>query len=154
MPKINENYLNLKESYLFSEINHRVAEYTKQNPDKKVIRLGIGDVTRPLGDAIIKGLHEGVDAMASAGTFKGYGPEQGYEFLRSAVASYYAGHNISIDPSDIFISDGAKSDTWNITDIFGNDNVILIPDPVYPVYVDSNIMCGRKITYMSAPSIQ
>lgn len=150
MPKINENYLNLKESYLFSEINHRVAEYTKQNPDKKVIRLGIGDVTRPLGDAIIKGLHEGVDAMASAGTFKGYGPEQGYEFLRSAVASYYAGHNISIDPSDIFISDGAKSDTGNITDIFGNDNVILIPDPVYPVYVDSNIMCGRKITYMSA----
>ncbi|HIQ98274.1 MAG TPA: LL-diaminopimelate aminotransferase [Candidatus Scybalocola faecavium] len=149
MPKINENYLNLKESYLFTEINHRVAEYTKNHPDKKVIRLGIGDVTRPLGSDIIKALHEGVDAMASAETFKGYGPEQGYAFLRDAVAKYYAGHGVSIDPGDIFISDGAKSDTGNITDIFGDDNVILIPDPVYPVYVDSNVMCGRKITYIS-----
>lgn len=149
MPKINENYLNLKESYLFSEINHRVAEYTQKNPDKKVIRLGIGDVTRPLSDNVIKALHEGVDVMASSDTFKGYGPEQGYEFLRDSVAKYYESHGITIDPKDIFISDGAKSDTGNITDIFGNDNVILIPDPVYPVYVDSNIMCGRKITYIS-----
>ena len=133
MPKINENYLNLKESYLFTEINHRVAEYTKNHPDKKVIRLGIGDVTRPLGQRyVINALHEGVDAMASAETFKGYGPEQGYAFLRDAVAKYYAGHGVSIDPGDIFISDGAKSDTGNITDIFGDDNVILIPDPVYP----------------------
>ncbi len=149
MPKINENYLNLKESYLFTEINHRVAEYTKNHPDKKVIRLGIGDVTRPLGSNMIKALHEGVDAMASAETFKGYGPEQGYAFLRDAVAKYYADHGVSIDPGDVFISDGAKSDTGNITDIFGDDNVILIPDPVYPVYVDSNVMCGRKITYIS-----
>lgn len=149
MPKINENYLNLKESYLFTEINHRVAEYTKNHPDKKVIRLGIGDVTRPLASNVINALHEGVDAMASAQTFKGYGPEQGYEFLRDAVAKYYESHGVSVDPGDIFISDGAKSDTGNITDIFGDDNVILIPDPVYPVYVDSNIMCGRKITYIS-----
>ena len=133
MPKINENYLNLKESYLFSEINHRVAEYTQKNPDKKVIRLGIGDVTRPLSDNVIKALHEGVDAMASSDTFKGYGPEQGYEFLRDSVAKYYESHGITIDPKDIFISDGAKSDTGNITELFGHDNVILIPDPVYPV---------------------
>ena len=149
MPKINENYLNLKESYLFAEINHRVADYTKNHPDQKVIRLGIGDVTRPLSENVIKALHEGVDAMASADTFKGYGPEQGYEFLRNSIAKYYESHGVTIDPKDIFISDGAKSDTGNITDIFGDDNVILIPDPVYPVYVDSNIMCGRKITYIS-----
>lgn len=149
MPKINENYLNLKESYLFAEINHRVADYTKNHPDQKVIRLGIGDVTRPLSENVIKALHEGVNAMASADTFKGYGPEQGYEFLRNSIAKYYESHGVTIDPKDIFISDGAKSDTGNITDIFGDDNVILIPDPVYPVYVDSNIMCGRKITYIS-----
>lgn len=149
MPKINENYLNLKESYLFAEINHRVAEYTQNHPDKKVIRLGIGDVTRPLSSKVIEALHEGVDAMASSETFKGYGPEQGYAFLRDAVTKYYADHGVAIDPQSVFISDGAKSDTGNITDIFGNDNVILIPDPVYPVYVDSNIMCGRNITYIS-----
>ena len=149
MPQINENYLNLKESYLFAEINHRVADYTQKNPDKKIIRLGIGDVTRPLSDTVINALHEGVDAMADADTFKGYGPEQGYGFLRDGVSKYYESHGISIDPAAIFISDGAKSDTGNITDIFGDDNVILIPDPVYPVYVDSNIMCGRKITYIS-----
>ena len=149
MPKINENYLNLKESYLFSEIAHRVADYTAKNPDKKVIRLGIGDVTRPLSENVIQALHEGVDAMGNASTFKGYGPEQGYEFLRNAISEYYAKNNVNVDPKDIFISDGAKSDTGNITDIFGNDNVILIPDPVYPVYVDTNIMCGRNITYIS-----
>ncbi len=149
MPKLNENYLNLKESYLFSEIAHRVNDYTAKNPDKKVIRLGIGDVTRPLSASVIHALHQGVDDMASAETFKGYGPEQGYEFLRNAITKYYESHGIVIDPSAIFISDGAKSDTGNITDIFGSDNIILIPDPVYPVYVDSNIMCGRKITYIS-----
>ena len=149
MPKINENYLNLKESYLFSEIAHRVADYTAKNPDKKVIRLGIGDVTRPLSENVIQALHEGVDAMGNASSFKGYGPEQGYEFLRNAISEYYAKNNVNVDPKDIFISDGAKSDTGNITDIFGNDNVILIPDPVYPVYVDTNIMCGRNITYIS-----
>ena len=150
MPKLNENYQNLKESYLFVEIAHRVAEYTKANPDKKVIRLGIGDVTLPLEPLAVDALHEGVDAMTSTETFKGYGPEQGYEFLRNAVVDYYAENGVSIHADDVFISDGAKSDTGNIGDLFATDNVVLIPDPVYPVYVDSNIMTGRQITYIDA----
>lgn len=148
MPKLNENYLNLKENYLFAEIAHRVNDYTAANPDKKVIRLGIGDVFLPLGAGVIQGLHDGVDAQASSETFKGYGPEQGYEFLRKAVSDYYARNGVAVDPDEIFISDGAKSDTGNITDLFGAGNTILIPDPVYPVYVDTNIMCGREITYV------
>ncbi|MCH5270720.1 MAG: LL-diaminopimelate aminotransferase [Lachnospiraceae bacterium] len=150
MPKLNENYLNLKESYLFSEIAHRVAAYTEANPDKKVIRLGIGDVTRPIGSDVINALHEGVDAQASSETFKGYGPEQGYDFLRNAVVDYYARNGVSIDAKEVFVSDGAKSDTGNITDLFAQDNIILIPDPVYPVYVDTNVMNGRKVTYINA----
>ena len=150
MPKLNENYLNLKESYLFSEIAHRVNAYAKANPDKKIIRLGIGDVTRPLGSEMIRALHEGVDAMASSESFKGYGPEQGYDFLRDAVVAYYKENGVSIEANEVFISDGAKSDTGNITDLFDKDNVILIPDPVYPVYVDTNIMNGRNITYIDA----
>ena len=150
MPKLNENYLNLKQSYLFSEIAHRVAAYQEKNPDKKIIRLGIGDVTRPIGSSVIKALHEGVDAQGNAATFKGYGPEQGYDFLRNAVVNYYAENGVSVDAGEVFISDGAKSDTGNITDLFAQDNVILIPDPVYPVYVDTNIMNGRNITYISA----
>lgn len=149
MPKLNEHYQDLKESYLFAEIAHRVAAYEAEHPDAKIIRLGIGDVTLPLGDLAIKGLHEGVDAMASAKTFKGYGPEQGYAFLRDAISAYYARNGVSVDAADIFISDGAKSDTGNISELFDNDNVILIPDPVYPVYVDSNIMNGKKVTYLS-----
>ena len=149
MPKLNEHYQDLKESYLFAEIAHRVAAYEAAHPDKKIIRLGIGDVTLPLGSLAIKGLHEGVDAMASAETFKGYGPEQGYGFLRDAISAYYARNGVSVDAADIFISDGAKSDTGNISELFDNDNVILIPDPVYPVYVDSNIMNGKKVTYLS-----
>ncbi len=149
MPKLNEHYQDLKESYLFAEIAHRVAAYEAEHPDAKIIRLGIGDVTLPLGELAIKGLHEGVDAMASAETFKGYGPEQGYGFLRDAISAYYARNGVSVDAADIFISDGAKSDTGNISELFDNDNVILIPDPVYPVYVDSNIMNGKKVTYLS-----
>lgn len=149
MPKLNEHYQELKESYLFSEIAHRVAAYSEANPDKKVIRLGIGDVTRPLCEAALAGLHEGVDAMASPETFKGYGPEQGYEFLRTAISGYYARNDVKVDAADIFISDGAKSDTGNISELFDVDNVILIPDPVYPVYVDSNVMNGKKVVYMS-----
>ena len=118
MPKLNEHYQDLKESYLFAEIAHRVAAYEAEHPDAKIIRLGIGDVTLPLGDLAIKGLHEGVDAMASAETFKGYGPEQGYAFLRDAISAYYARNGISVDAADIFISDGAKSDTGNISDAF------------------------------------
>lgn len=149
MPKLNEHYQDLKESYLFSEIAHRVAAYSEEHPDQKIIRLGIGDVTLPLGSLAIEGLHEGVDAMASAETFKGYGPEQGYGFLRDAISAYYARNGAQVDPADIFISDGAKSDTGNISELFSNDNVILIPDPVYPVYVDSNLMGGKHVTYIS-----
>lgn len=150
MPKLNENYLNLKESYLFSEIAHRVNAYAAAHPDKKIIRLGIGDVTKPLSETVVKELHEGVEAMASADTFKGYGPEQGYDFLRNAIVDYYSRNGVSIDAKEVFVSDGAKSDTGNITDLFDQDNVILIPDPVYPVYVDTNTMNGRKITYINA----
>ncbi len=151
MPKLNENYLNLKESYLFSEIAHRTAAYIEAEPEKgaQIIRLGIGDVTKPLGDIVLHALHAGVDAMSTAETFKGYGPEQGYEATRTAIADYYKKNGIEVDPLDIFISDGAKSDTGNITDLFGPGNVILIPDPVYPVYVDTNIMCGREVTYIA-----
>lgn len=148
MPKLNEHYQNLKESYLFSEIAHRVAAYKDAHPDQKIIRLGIGDVTLPLTPLALKGLHEGVDAMASPDTFKGYGPEQGYQFLREAIAGYYARNGVTVDARDIFISDGAKSDTGNISELFSQDNVILIPDPVYPVYVDSNIMGGKQVTYL------
>lgn len=149
MPKLNENYQNLKESYLFSEIAHRVDAYAKANPDKKIIRLGIGDVTLPLGSHVVDELHKAVDDMTDSSTFKGYGPEQGYGFVRDAIKDYYAENGVTLDPASIFVSDGAKSDTGNITDIFGNDNVILIPDPVYPVYVDTNIMSGRNVTYIS-----
>lgn len=148
MPKLNENFLKLQDSYLFSEIAHRVAEYTKRHPDKEVIRLGIGDVTRPLCSCAVQALHEGADAMASAETFKGYGPEQGYAETRDAIAEYYRRNGIEVYPKEIFISDGAKSDTGNITDLFAHDNVILIPDPVYPVYVDSNLMCGNQVTFI------
>ena len=150
MPKLNENYLNLTENYLFSEIAHRVNTYTKANPDKKVIRLGIGDVTLPLGSEVITQLHEGVNDLASVQTFKGYGPEQGYAFLREAITNYYQKNGISICADEVFISDGAKSDTGNITDLFDKDNIVLIPDPVYPVYVDTNMMDARKIIYMDA----
>lgn len=150
MPKLNENYLNLKESYLFSEIGHRVSTYIAANPDKNVIRLGIGDVTLPIGSEIIAELHEGVNALASADTFKGYGPEQGYDFLRNAIVDYYKRNDVLIESDEVFVSDGAKSDTGNITELFAGDNTILIPDPVYPVYVDTNIMNGQNITYLDA----
>lgn len=149
MPKLNENYLRLKESYLFSEIAHRTAAYLEKNPDKSVIRLGIGDVTRPLCKCAVDALVEGAKEMGKAETFKGYGPEQGYEKTRKAISDYYKRNGISVDENAIFVSDGAKSDTGNITDLFGKGNVILIPDPVYPVYVDTNIMCGNEVTYIS-----
>lgn len=150
MPKLNENYLHLKQNYLFSEVAHRVAAYSEAHPDKKIIRLGIGDVTLPIGSNVIRALHEGVDDQASAATFKGYGPEQGYDFVRNAIVDYYARNGVTIAADEIFVSDGAKSDTGNITDLFAQDNVILIPDPVYPVYVDTNMMNGRNITYINA----
>ncbi|MDO4299887.1 MAG: LL-diaminopimelate aminotransferase [Clostridia bacterium] len=150
MAKLNENYLNLKESYLFSEIAKRVNNFVAENPDKSVIRLGIGDVTLPLSKSVIKSLHEAVDEMADSATFKGYGPEQGYDFLRNAIKDYYARNGVEIEADEIFVSDGAKSDTGNITDLFAVDNTVLVPDPVYPVYVDTNTMNGRNIIYMDS----
>lgn len=147
---INKNYLNLKESYLFSNIAKKTNAYKEANPDKDIIRLGIGDVTRPLSKAIIDALHSAVDEMASADTFKGYGPERGYDFLRNDLVDYYSEKSIVIEADEVFISDGAKSDVGNILDIFGESNSVLIPDPVYPVYVDTNIMAGREIKYMKA----
>ena len=149
MPKLNENYQNVKDSYLFAEIARRVKVYEETHPDKadQIIRLGIGDVTLPLTKSVIEALHEAVDSQAVSETFMGYGPEQGYEFARKAIADYYARNGIEVDPAAIFISDGAKSDTGNITELFSNDNVVLVPDPVYPVYVDTNVMAGRAGEY-------
>ena len=147
---INENYLNLEESYLFSTVAKKVAQYTSENPDKKVIRLGIGDVTLPLCNAVIGAMHKAVDEMGSQSTFRGYGPEQGYDFLRNAVKNYYLKRNVELDADEIFISDGAKSDIGNILDLFSKDNAVLVPDPVYPVYVDTNIMAGRKVIFANA----
>lgn len=151
MPKLNENYLNVQDSYLFAEIARRVRTYEEKHPDKaaSVIRLGIGDVTRPLTAGAVASLHEAVEMQADPETFKGYGPEQGYAFARNAVAEYYGRNGVKVDPDDVFISDGAKSDTGNITELFSKDNVILVPDPVYPVYVDTNTMDGKQIAYMN-----
>jgi LL-diaminopimelate aminotransferase len=144
MATINSNFLKLKAGYLFPEIARRVRVYTEQNPDKaaRIIRCGIGDVTEPLPSAVVKAMHDGVDEMADRATFKGYGPEQGYEFLRQAIVdNQFADLGISAD--EVFISDGSKCDTGNILDIFGKGNVIAITDPVYPVYVDTNVMAGN-----------
>lgn len=150
MVKINENYLNLKESYLFSTIAKKVNEYKTNNPDKKVISLGIGDVTLPLTEPVIDSLKSAVIDMSKKETFKGYGPEQGYAFLKEELKKYYAENNVELEADEIFVSDGAKSDLGNMLDIFSKDNKVLIPDPVYPVYVDTNIMDGREIIFMDS----
>jgi LL-diaminopimelate aminotransferase len=147
---INTNYDNLEQSYLFSTIAKKVNEYINKNPDKKVIRLGIGDVTLPLCKAVIEAMHKAVDEMGVQATFRGYGPEQGYDFLREAVKGYYKSHNVDLELDEIFISDGAKSDLGNILDLFAKDNTVLVPDPVYPVYVDTNIMAGREVKFIDA----
>lgn len=147
--KINENYDNLKESYLFSETAKRINKYTAEHPDKKVIKLSIGDVTLPLTKTVIDAMHKAVDEMASKDTFRGYPPEYGYDFLREAISTHYGRYGVKIDSDEVFVSDGAKSDCGNIVDILG-DNDILIPDPVYPVYMDSNIMSGRNIELLPA----
>ncbi|MCA1758331.1 MAG: LL-diaminopimelate aminotransferase [Bacteroidales bacterium] len=150
MAKINENYLKLQAGYLFPEIGRRVSEFVAANPDKKVIKMGIGDVTQPLVPSVVKAFHEGVDEMAKAETFKGYGPEQGYAFLREAIAkNAYQNNGIDISADDIFISDGSKCDTGNIQEIFGHDNKIAICDPVYPVYADTTVMSGKTGGYDS-----
>lgn len=148
MYQINENYLKLPGSYLFSTIAKKVNEFQEKNQDKSIIRLGIGDVTQPLAPTIVKALHKAVDEMACAKTFHGYAPDLGYEFLRSAMAKNdYEKRGAKISADEIFISDGAKSDSANIQEIFGKDNKIAVCDPVYPVYVDSNVMAGRTGTY-------
>lgn len=148
--KINQNYLNLKESYLFSDIAKKTAAFKASNPDADIIRLGIGDVTLPLCTAVVDAFDAAVKEMSQKDTFRGYGPEQGYDFLRDAIRDYYeAEDDVELDSSEIFISDGAKSDLGNILDIFDKDNSVLVPDPVYPVYVDTNIMDGREIKYIS-----
>ncbi|MGI6225477.1 MAG: LL-diaminopimelate aminotransferase [Peptococcales bacterium] len=159
MALINENYLKLQGSYLFAEVGRRVAKYKNDHPDANIIRLGIGDVTRPLAPAVIESLHKAVDEMAQGETFRGYGPEQGYEFLiQTIIDNDFVPRGVGLEIDEVFISDGTKSDVGNIQEIFGIDNVVAITDPVYPVYLDSNVMAGRtgnfangtfeKIVYM------
>ena len=149
--QLNKHYSELNESYLFSTIARKVREYQAAHPDADIIRLGIGDVTLPLAPAVIDALHKAVEEMGHQETFHGYIPsEQGYEFLRAAVRDYYAEHGVALDLSEIFISDGAKSDLGNLLDLFDVNNTVLVPDPVYPVYVDDNVMAGRRIEYMRA----
>jgi LL-diaminopimelate aminotransferase len=146
---INKNYLKLKNSYLFSMIAKKVNDYKTQNSDKEIIKLGIGDVTLPLVPAVITAMQQAVAEMGNAETFRGYGEEQGYAFLRKAVCGYYDKKGVTLQDNEVFISDGAKSDIGNILDIFSTENTVLIPDPVYPVYLDTNIMAGRNIIYMN-----
>lgn len=149
MSLINENFLELQDSYLFSTIAKKVAKFTEENPDKKLIKLGIGDVTKPIVPAVLEAMHKAVDEIGTQEGFKGYGPEQGYEFLRNAIVENdYKVRGVNIEPDEVFVSDGAKCDCGNIVDIFGKDNKVAITDPVYPVYLDTNIMSGRKIIYL------
>ncbi|MDE7301435.1 MAG: LL-diaminopimelate aminotransferase, partial [Clostridia bacterium] len=148
--QFNSNFKNIAQNYLFAEVADRAAKYSAANPDKKLLRLGIGDVTLPLAPAVIEALHKGVDEMADKATFKGYGPYEGYDFLRESIKGYYSRMGVELDLKEIFVSDGAKSDLGNILDIFSNANTVLVPDPVYPVYVDTNVMAGRKVIYADA----
>lgn len=148
MIRANEHYSKLKASYLFSDIAKRVNEYQKNNPDADVIRLGIGDVTMALIPAVVKGFHQGVDEMANDASFRGYGPEQGYDFLRQAIAENdFQSRGADIETDEIFVSDGAKCDTGNFQELFATDIKVAIPDPVYPVYLDTNVMAGRTGTF-------
>ena len=153
MAKINENYLELEDSYLFSTIAKKVVEYQKNNPDKKIIKLGIGDVTKPIVPAVIQAMHKAVDEMGTSEGFRGYGPEQGYEFLRKAIIENEY-KDLGIEMDEIFVSDGAKCDCSNIVDIFGENNKVAITDPVYPVYVDTNIMSGKKDNIIYLPVLE
>ena len=147
---LNTNYKNLQQSYLFSTIGKKVADFQKTNPSLPIIKLGIGDVTRPLCPAVVNAMKKACDEMGKAESFRGYGPEQGYGFLKEAILNYYKEKGVSLELDEIFVSDGAKSDVGNILDLFDKDNTVLVPDPVYPVYVDTNIMDGRNIVYMNA----
>lgn len=148
--KTNTNYQNIADSYLFSTVAKKVNEFAAKYPDKKIIKLGIGDVTLPLCKEVVKALKNASEEMGIKESFHGYGPEQGYEFLKTKLQKYYETHGVKLDNDEIFISDGAKSDLGNILDLFAVDNTVLVPDPVYPVYVDTNIMAGRKVVYIDA----
>ena len=148
--EINKNFKQVEDSYLFSTINKKVTAYQTAHPDCNVIRLGIGDVTLPLCDAVVTAMRSAVTEMSKKETFRGYGPEQGYAFLREAIQKYYLRRQVELDADEIFVSDGAKSDIGNILDLFSTNNTVLVPDPVYPVYVDTNKMSGRKIIYANA----
>lgn len=149
MSLINENFLKLQDSYLFSTIAKKVAKFTEENPEKEIIKLGIGDVTRPIVPACIEAMHKAVDEIGTKEGFKGYGPEQGYDFLRDAIVKNdYKSRGIDVKKDEIFVSDGAKCDCGNIVDIFGKENKVAITDPVYPVYLDTNIMSGREVIYL------
>ena len=144
--KINDHYLNLSSNYLFADIAKKVQAFKAENPKADVISLGIGDVTQPLCPAVVKALHKAADEMAAGATFRGYGPERGYDFLRNAIVENdYRAHGIDIDADEVFVSDGAKSDTGNFQELLAEDCVVAVTDPVYPVYVDSNVMAGRRI---------
>ncbi len=144
MIRINEHYQKLQNSYLFAEINQRIQTFQQQHPERELIRLGIGDVTQPLPDACVQAMHKAVDELAESQTFRGYGPEQGYDFLRQAIAEHdFQARGANINADEIFVSDGAKCDTGNIQELFAQDLRLAIPDPVYPVYVDTNVMAGR-----------
>lgn len=151
--KINENFLNLSENYLFSTVGAKVSAYQKAHPERKVIKLSIGDVTCPLAPSVIAAMHRAVDDLARAETFKGYGPDRycyGYDVLIDSIKGSYARKGVALSSDEIFISDGAKSDLGNLLDLFSADNTALIPDPVYPVYVDTNVMAGRKVVFANA----
>ena len=148
--QLNENYANLSESYLFATVAKKASEYASAHPEQKVIKLSIGDVTLPLAPAVIAAMHKAVDEMGVKETFRGYPPYEGYDFLRKSISEYYARRGVKVPASDIFVSDGAKSDCGNLPELFGPDNTVLVPDPVYPVYVDTNLMAGRKIVYAAA----
>ena len=145
--KMNKHYNELKSSYLFVDIAHKVAAYQEAHPEKEIIRLGIGDVTQPLAKCVVDAMHDAVTEMGTKEGFHGYGPEQGYPFLKQAIQGYYAGRGTKLDEDEIFISDGAKSDLANVLGLFDVDNTVLVPDPVYPTYVDDNVTDGRKIIY-------
>jgi len=145
--KVNENFSKMPQSYLFAEVANRVKKYKEAHPDASIIRLGIGDVTLPLAPAVVQAAKRAADEMGAAETFRGYPPYEGWEFLIEAIRGYYASFGVMLNYGDIFVSDGAKSDAGDLPDIFSADNTVLVPDPVYPVYVDSNIMGGRRIIY-------
>lgn len=150
MIKFNSSFDNLKKDYLFVDMRRKISEYQKQNPEAKIIKLGVGDVTLPIAPVIIEAMHAAVDEMANAATFKGYGPHEGYEFLREAIANSYKKRGVAVSKDEIYISDGSKNDAANIQDIFSTEGNVLIPNPTYPAYVDASLMAGRNICYVSA----